>query len=233
MLLRSPAEVEAWLLEVSGGETGWVRSLACKLMEFRKSQPAVSGKSFGTPWGGVFLLLPGALEIGIEDWPPVVRLLGLAKCLGGQAIRETLYDPVLRLVAGCEEPTDWDAIVRYSEAAARFPVLDLAPDDAEINTEFFRVPSLAEDFDRFWSGAAAAVLRNLARRLYGFDRSSPNYLVERFLRTDCIVTVSAECIEARLERCDLDIVLRMAGFDGREFRLPWLNPELVRIRLAG
>ena len=108
-------------------------------------------------------------------------------------------------------------------------MLDLAPDDAERNTEFFRVPSLAGDFDRAWSGAAAAVLRNLARRLYGFDRSSPNYLVERFLRTDCIVTLSAECIEARLERCDLDIVLRMAGFDGREFRLPWLNPELVRI----
>ena len=91
------------------------------------------------------------------------------------------------------------------------------------------MPGLNEAFDRTWSRAAAAVCRKFARRLYGFDRSTPRYLSDRFLQTDCVVTQADRCIEAVLERCELDIVLRMAGFDEEwSCRLPWLDRPLVQ-----
>ncbi len=106
---------------------------------------------------------------------------------------------------GDEDPAEGalDEHLDYFEIGRVFPELEL---DAER--------------ERAWSRMAAAVLRNFARRLPGFGRSSPEYLFQNFLAGTSSVRRAAGRIEVRLPQSPLVVVLRMAGAY-RTLTLPW------------
>jgi hypothetical protein len=90
------------------------------------------GERFGTPFGGVFLLLPPLAEMELsgllrqagftEDdltWAaPLGRWLVLLACLGPEHRAAARADPALRLAAGLERVPDRDALRRLARATA-------------------------------------------------------------------------------------------------------------------
>jgi hypothetical protein len=70
---------------------------------------------------------------------------------------------------------------------------------------------------------ARAVLRNLARKLIGFEASSPEYLFRNFLTGPSSVLLSARTIEVHMPESPLQVVLRLSGLYGTPVVIPWLE----------
>jgi hypothetical protein len=79
---------------------------------------------------------------------------------------------------------------------------------------------------------ARAVARAFASRLMGFEWSSLPYLTERFLSGLSAVTINASAIEVQLPQLPLNMILSMAGIDGEQFTLPWLDGVQISVRLS-
>jgi hypothetical protein len=76
---------------------------------------------------------------------------------------------------------------------------------------------------------ARAVLRELAVRLPGLERSSPAYLRENFLVGPGMIHLDAEAVEVQLPPSPLRIVLQIAGVHGRPLAVPWLGEVVLRL----
>lgn len=86
--------------------------------------------------------------------------------------------------------------------------------------EVFPELQLDADRERSWSYLAAQLLRNFARRLPGFSRSSPEYIFQNFLAGAAQLRVDENRIEVRLAQSPLSVVLRIAGMY-QNLALPW------------
>ena len=76
--------------------------------------------------------------------------------------------------------------------------------------------------------AGRALLRELAHRLGGFERSTPRHLWRNVLDRPARVEVQAGRTHVELGPAPLDVMLRLAGVDGERFDVPWLGEvELV------
>jgi len=81
--------------------------------------------------------------------------------------------------------------------------------------------------DLTWSLVARATLRHFARRLPGFESSSPEHLHQNFLSGVRTVRITSERIEVRLPQCPLPVVLRLSGVWEQTQSLPWLDGKEI------
>jgi hypothetical protein len=70
---------------------------------------------------------------------------------------------------------------------------------------------------------ARSILKHFARRILGFELSSPEHLYQNVLSGMSEITSSKEKIEVRLPRSPLSVVLRLCGLQNQIYRLPWLE----------
>jgi hypothetical protein len=77
---------------------------------------------------------------------------------------------------------------------------------------------------------ARATLKHFARRLIGFDASSPEHIYRNFLAGIAFVRDTAEQIEVELEPPPLSIVLSMGGILEETYSLPWIEGRTVCLR---
>jgi len=76
---------------------------------------------------------------------------------------------------------------------------------------------------------ARAVLRELAVRLPGLDRSSTSYLRENFLVGPGMIRVDGRLLDVQLPPSPLRVVLQLAGLHGRALLVPWLGEVTLRL----
>jgi hypothetical protein len=79
---------------------------------------------------------------------------------------------------------------------------------------------------------ARAVLRELAVRLPGLERSGASYLRENFLVGPGMIRVGEQKLEVRLPPSPLRVVLHLAGVDGRTLVVPWLGEVTLELPQA-
>lgn len=88
-----------------------------------------------------------------------------------------------------------------------------------------------ERFDPVLILLARAGLKLFARKLLGFEWSSPEYLYQNFLAGRGFVTRYADHLRVELPPVPLRLVLGMTGVNGQRLFLPWLDPPEVRLVL--
>lgn len=209
------------------------------------------------------LIDSGANEVieriaGDKSEAAALRSIVLLKCLGGE--RESLHtgDPAFAILHNITE-IDWQSVDRLTtrlDAATRLQFLIDALSSRERLTEnawlagansesdwlteqdraellFFRLSSLSSAVDEFWSIVARVVMSGFARRLPGFDRSSPEFVRHNFLDVAGSINIEPSgAIAVELERPPLHLVLALAGLDCSSFALPWLDGCETRIEFS-
>jgi hypothetical protein len=86
-------------------------------------------------------------------------------------------------------------------------------------------------FDLTWSLVAHAVLKDFAHRLVGFGWSSVHHLYLNFMEGTSNVRNHRGEIDVQLPQTPLQVILRMAGFDGQVYTVSWLNNTQVNLSL--
>jgi hypothetical protein len=89
------------------------------------------------------------------------------------------------------------------------------------------------DWDALRNHVASRVLRRFARGLIGFSDSSEQHLRDNFLSGAGRVRVMEEQLTVWLPSVPLQLVLRIAGWHGREYETTWFAQRTVRIWLDG
>lgn len=170
--------------------------LAARLVAVARPAEVPPAEEDVTPFGGVFLLLPALAGLdGRERLTATGRVLVLAKCLPPESRAGAWYDRALGLAAGSD----------HLATLADLRALGAPPSR------------------RSWAAWAAATLAAFARRLPGFERSSPEYLARNFLLGAATYRVDEkEGVRASLPQVPLRLVLRMSGWAGSEHLIPWL-----------
>lgn len=254
-----------WLFfqHVAAGDGRWLAQVVQTINPSAKherlaEQSSAEVRTFVTPYGGLFLLLPVLLELGIAELiesaacpslendriaaAPLLRFILALKCLGRARAREALWDAGVQWIVGLERHPALEVLQKLSEAAtdemnaACWQSLMLfEPADHEL--AYFSLQGLTPaiitnpQFDRTWSIIACTVLRRFAQRLIGFDRGSAEYLYQNFLCGNASVRLAPDEISVQLAASPLQMILRMAGFDGLSYRLPWLNGPPITVSL--
>ncbi len=99
-----------------------------------------------------------------------------------------------------------------------------------------RLGDLNFEDDLLWSVMARNVLKDFARRLMGFDQSSPDFLRRNFLDTPASFQVQRTPdtmdILVRLQPPPLHLVLHLAGMESEAVSLPWLGGGTVTLQLV-
>jgi hypothetical protein len=199
---------------LAAGDTGWIQENA----KAASTKIAANADVIETSFGGVLLLLPDLIQLYPQS-TALLRYVVLLKCLGRDLAPVAWQDPVLLLAAGLDElPTpeqilncraDIPGVCEAMEDLAYFSLNRILPEP---------------ESDDSCSRAASCVMRFFAKRLMGLDRSSPAYLLRNVLSGDAIVVKSSGRIVVKLHPRPLQIVMRMAGFNGLRVTPPWL-PE--------
>ncbi len=155
---------------------------------------------------------------------PLLRLLVLAKCMGGARARLALLDPVIRLAAGLEDPlaeeTAWPPYAAPISAA-------LTPAERE----YLHLGLANAALDEALNAVALQTLRAWTRRLPGFHDCTLPFLYENFFAGHGSVVMTSEGLEVRLPAAPLRLVLRLAGTDGATFEIPWGRARRVVLHL--
>ena len=157
---------------------------------------------------------------------PDVLLLGGR--LGALKDSAALAPRAARILAlDSPETFSWDALAadfrvrpdRFARASrppppdlAYFSLAGLRP-EAQVHT----------GLDLTWSLMARAALRHFARRLPGFESSSPEHLYQNFLAGVSTVRTALDRIEVRLPHSPLAVILRLSGVWDQTYTLPWLH----------
>jgi hypothetical protein len=101
----------------------------------------------------------------------------------------------------------------------------LAPPDQEFG--YFSLRGFRPDFDialdLFGALLARAALKGFARRLMGFQSSSPEHLFRNFLAGVGTVRSLPERIEVELPHSPLSLVLQLSGLSRQTYVVPWLE----------
>jgi hypothetical protein len=171
---------------------------------------------------------------GGDGWGPAQRLLlerlvRLGRAEGRRLLLERVDGENLVLVRDAERDT-WLALLDAETAetqAVRLvtEVLERPPEAVEWSDE----PCDLDGPPGTLGLLAHAVLRELAVRLPGLDRSSPAYLRENFLVGPGMIRVGGEMLEIQLPPSPLRIVLQLAGVHGRALTVPWLGEVVLRL----
>jgi hypothetical protein len=203
--------------------------------------PADGGSAWtgSTPFGGAFFLLPHLDALDVEAWlaawpqpesaaaAPAMRLLVLAKCMGGTRAGAALADAILRRVLHVGPDFTLAAArawLRRAGARRRHALRNAVENAAKGEDVALRLSrderaqlALPRDagIPRTWDdalGAAACfVLRRFARRLPGFADSRIAYLHRNFLDVAATLEEEPERLVVRVARPPLHLVLNLTG----------------------
>jgi hypothetical protein len=180
-----------------------------------------SGRAVQSSFPGIFLLLPGFLELATSS--EFLRYAIALKCIGRTRAADAINDPAVLLIAGQSEPPTFcaeDSEFCLSEPPG-FPALD-----------YFSLDGIVDAFhdnrelDARWSEIAHGVMRRFARSLIGFHGSSPEHLYENFLEGPGVIRFCEEAIVIELPRSPLQMVLHLSGATEQSYHVPWLQREV-------
>jgi hypothetical protein len=202
------------------------------------SREASGGTAF-TPFGGAFFLLPHLDALPFETWleswldpdgaaaASALRLLVMAKCMGGTRAEAAFTDAVLRrLFAIGPEFTlaaarKWLRILGTKRRRSLQGAVKIAArgEDVELHTSADERAQLAlprhTGIERTWDDALGAltlfVLRRFARRLPGFSGSRFAHLHRNFLDVGAVLEEEPERLVVRVARPPLYLVLNLTG----------------------
>jgi hypothetical protein len=169
----------------------------------------------------------------------ILRHLLAVRCLGRSRAALAVHDRAIQEFAGIPPAVTFSEMAKTLHAAdvdvalrvVSDAVMDCRgenlPDDlSEWHRDYFSIGEVFPEFEldvdreRAWRQMAASLLRNFARRLPGFARSSPEYIFQNFLAGTSQLRVRKDCIEVRLAQSPLSLVLRIAGMY-QNLALPW------------
>jgi hypothetical protein len=171
-----------------------------------------------SPIAGIGLLLPVIADLGLFDHLSPRHLRdALLSTLGVDQQTHAITDPLFAsLFPGGHQPPDQPVA----------PVPEALQDRLAPET----LPLLNGDDSNAWGNLALAAF---ATRLPGLKASSRGYLQAQFLHTPGRLSVAEEVIDLTLQGPDLAIILKMAGFNGAQQKIPHLGNRLLIITLAG
>ena len=86
--------------------------------------------------------------------------------------------------------------------------------------------------DAMLSVLTAVVVREFTRALRGFESSSPEYVRRNFLLAPAQMEHDIHQLHVHFERCPLEIVLRLSGFDQEKPNVPWLDSKQLAFSFA-
>jgi hypothetical protein len=232
---------------LSAEEPELVRAAGAAVSGQLASAPDVAGgeSEFVTAFGGIFLLLPAIAEFDVERRlragglgdDEAVRAAGVGrwlvalKCLEPSERLAARFDPGLAVAAGIGSAADAAALRRLGRLTTPPVAAALAEGTAATTAAHFRTPELlrTKRADTVWSRVAATSLGLLARRLPGFEASSPGHLARNFLAGPSHVRITEKVIDVSLPRTPLQVVLRVAGWGGSVHAVPWLPGGVMTI----
>ena len=177
-------------------------------------------------FAGLALLLPSARAMRLDERIGTAGLLQLFEGFAGPARAA--------LARGDPGPAWFAGVAAADRARARQVSVDW-PTAAEFGLA--DTPErLARDAEYFGDVPSAAVARRLldafARNLRGMDGTSAAYLARQFVVLPGEIIRTDTRIEARLDRCPLAVLLRMAARFGEAGPLPWLGDRSLIVRMA-
>jgi hypothetical protein len=83
------------------------------------------------------------------------------------------------------------------------------------------------DFELNWTLFARAILQNFARKLIGFEASTPEYLFKNFLAGLGTIRIPPGKIEVQMPESPLTVLLQLSGMYGTPFLIPWLGEKEI------
>lgn len=149
-----------------------------------------------------------------------------------------LLQPLAELMAGDELEIDDDPDLRRSIAvkcAIGANPIDVACDP--ILRLFAGTPRDENDRVAVDHDVATAIAHQamaaFASRLFGFAGSSEEFLYANFCEGRGAICETDDAIVVELPPVPLEVVLRLAGIDGRRFTVPWIPDRTIELRLGG
>jgi transposase len=143
---------------------------------------------------------------------------------------------------GREEPTffltnDRPARLTAREVVQAYAQRNLVENELGEQMTFFHLDCLNSDvrlnvdFDLTLTVLADLLYRELARRLKGFGRASPQKLFRKFVDTEGSVQIEADKVRVRLVKRAHNPILKEAGLVGLSNPVPWLGNRPVLLDL--
>jgi hypothetical protein len=234
--LRRPPTADDWARLNRLSPDALMGRLAERLIEAGRATGAALWAERIAYRGEAFTLVR---DLAYDAWltPPAPALPDdlPARCLFlGDSVDEAPFAHVPVLLRG--SPTEWETLPDSVDDEARRTwartKARLKPADAELQHLTRAGGELDPALDMAVALLARAVARAFASRLMGFEWSSLPYLTERFLSGLSAVTINASAIEVQLPQLPLNMILSMAGIDGEQFTLPWLDGVQISVRLS-
>ncbi len=179
-----------------------------------------------TSFGGLAFLLPVMCDLRLHKWLDAVGRYQLLLATLGRVRHPLAWgDTAVSWLAGLaphEEKQARTAPVDWPDIAQRADANELAASAEQAADHLGTLPG---------SGVALLVLRRFAAGLRGFAESSPGYLARQFINLPGQLHVDDKSIHVHLSRAPLGVVLHMAGRDGEQGMIPWLNGRRLTIHL--
>ena len=179
-----------------------------------------------TSSAGLALLMPTIRDLGVHEWLDAsARYQVLLAILGEARQPSAQRDSAISWLAGVprgEEEQARNAPVVWPDLAHWIDADELTESAEQATDHFGALPG---------GKMALVILRRFAAGLRGFAESSPSYLVQQFVHLPGELEVDDESIHVHLSHAPLGVVLRMAGRDGEQGTISWLEERLLVIHL--
>ncbi len=197
-----------------------------------------------TVFGGLFLLLANLDDMPMPDLvgcdspegmdpTHLLRFLVLANAAGTDQTLGVLLDPTWRDLFGVPPRLSPLLIQRW---VATLPLNTLRGWRRQLDVVMPRCdiwPAHPPGLAAVLSAAVVFLFSRFARRLPGFNRSTPNYLRCNFLGVRARVDFDLTRIRVQVSRPPLDVVLAMTTIASSRLNLPWLDARTIEISREG
>jgi len=186
--------------------------------DLKDAETAEDGQQFSSAFAGFSLLLMTIKELKLNNHLSMAQLR--------QCLMLTVDFPARRL---CELDPLWGALFPIDELTR-----SLLP-WPEVDETFLQ--GLGHAQQAAVSGAEAVdawgklILHRFARRLPGLEASSIAYLRQQFLQRSGRIFITPETVTVSLAPMPLGVVLKMAGLNGWQGRLSWLQQRELIIEI--
>jgi hypothetical protein len=179
-----------------------------------------------TAFAGLALLLPAIRELRLNEHVSKEGLYQLLLTVVGRSyLPLALNDAGPARLAGVPQqemenartlPVSWPDIAQWADPGETTQTAEQAAD------HLGPLPG---------SAFALLVLQRFVQGLRGFADSSPGYLAKQFINQSGHIKFTEKTIDVYLTRSPLGVVLHMAGRDGDQELIPWLDDRRLYIHL--